>query len=74
MKLKTLVKALMIKDRQPEIIVHVDNHEYDLSIYDYLPYKDDKLLEWTYINADDLLTYINVDDLENYNDKVIIYI
>ena len=64
----------MIKERQPEIIVHVDNHEYDLSIYDYLPYKDDKLLEWTYINADDLLTYINVDDLENYNDKVIIYI
>ena len=55
----------MIKDRQPEIIVHVDNHEYDLGIYDYLPYKDDKVLEWTYINAD---------DLENYNDKVIIYI
>ena len=64
----------MIKERQPEIIVHVDNHEYDLVIYDYLPYKDDKMLEWTYINADDLLTYINVDDLENYNDKVIIYI
>lgn len=65
MKLKTLVKALMIKERQPEIIVHVDNHEYDLGIYDYLLFKDEEVLEWT---------YINVDALENENDKVIIYI
>lgn len=65
MKLKTLVKALMIKERQPEIIVHVDNHEYDLGIYDYLLYKDSEVLEWT---------YINVDALENDNDKVVIYI
>jgi hypothetical protein len=64
----------MIKERQPEIIVHVDNHEYDLGIYNYINYKDNKVLDWTYINVDDLLTYINVDDLENYNDKVIIYI
>ena len=65
MKLKTLVKALMIKERQPEIIVHVDNHEYDLGIYDYLLFKDDEVLEWTYINGD---------ALENENDKVVIYI
>lgn len=65
MKLKTLVKALMIKERQPEIIVHVDNHEYDLGIYDYLLFKDDEVLEWT---------YINVDPEENENDKVVIYI
>lgn len=65
MKLKTLVKALMIKERQPEIVVHVDNHEYDLGIYDYLLFKDDEVSEWTYINAD---------DLENENDKVVIYI
>ena len=63
MKLKTLVKALMIKERQPEIIVHVDNHEYDLGIYDYLRYKNREVLEWI---------YINVDALEN--DKVVIYI
>ena len=72
MKLKTLVKALMIKDRQPEIIVHVDNHEYDLGIYDYINYKDNEVLEWTYINDELEWTYINVDDLENDND--IIYI
>lgn len=66
MKLKTLVKALMIKERQPEIIVHVDNHEYDLGIYDYINYKDNEVSERTYINADDLWTYINADDLENY--------
>lgn len=66
MKLKTLVKALMIKERQPEIIVHVDNYEYDLGIYDYINYKDNKVSEWTYINADDLWTYINADNLENY--------
>ena len=65
MKLKTLVKALMIKERQPEIIVHVDNHEYDLGIYDYLRYKNREVLEWI---------YINVDALENDNDKVVIYI
>lgn len=65
MKLKTLVKALMIKERQPEIIVHVDNHEYDLEIYDYLFYKDTEVLDWTYINGD---------ALENDNDKVVIYI
>ena len=65
MKLKTLVKALMIKERQPEIIVHVDNHEYDLGIYDYLRYKNREVLEWI---------YINVDPLENDNDKIIIYI
>lgn len=74
MKLKTLVKALMIKERQPEIIVHVDNHEYDLGIYDYLLYKDDEVLEWTYIDEVLEWTYINVDDLENDNDKVVIYI
>lgn len=65
MKLKTLVKALMIKERQPEIIVHVDNHEYDLGIYDYLLFKDEEVSEWT---------YINVDPEENENDKVVIYI
>lgn len=55
----------MIKERQPEIIVHVDNHEYDLGIYDYLLFKDEEVSEWT---------YINVDPLENDNDKVVIYI
>lgn len=65
MKLKTLVKALMIKERQPEIIIHVDNHEYDLGIYDYLLFKDEEVSEWT---------YINVDPEENENDKVVIYI
>ena len=66
MKPKTLVKALIIKDRQPEIIVHVDNQNCDLNIYDYINYKDNEVLEWTYINADYLWTYINTDDLENY--------
>lgn len=65
MKLKTLVKALMIKDRLPEIIVHVDNHEYDLGIYDYLLYKNEQVLDWKYIPCD---------ALENDNDKVVIYI
>lgn len=65
MKLKTLVKALMRKERQPEIIVHVDNYEYALGIYDYLLFKDDEVLDWAYIPGD---------DLENDNDKVIIYI
>lgn len=65
MKLKTLVKALMIKERQPEIIVHVDNHEYDLGIYDYLLFKDKEVSEWIYIPGD---------ALENENDEVIIYI
>ena len=65
MKLKTLVKLNMIKEKRPNLILHVDNHEYDLGIYDYLLYKDDEVLEWT---------YINVDDLENDNDNLIIYI
>ena len=65
MKLKTLVKLNMIKEKRPNLILHVDNHEYDLGIYDYLLYKDDEVLEWTYINGD---------ALENNNDKVIIYI
>ena len=65
MKLKTLVKLNMIKEKRPNLILHVDNHEYDLGIYDYLLFKDDEVLEWTYINGD---------ALENENDKVVIYI
>lgn len=65
MKLKTLVKLLMVKERRPEIILHVDNHEYDLEIYDYIVYKNKEVLDWT---------YITVDALENDNDKIIIYI
>ena len=55
----------MIKERQPEIIVHVDNHEYDLTIYDYLFYQDTEVQDWVYITGD---------ALENSNDKVVIYI
>ena len=55
----------MIKQKRPNLILHVDNHEYDLGIYDYLLFKDDEVLEWTYINGD---------ALENENDKVVFYI
>ena len=65
MKLKTLVKLLMVKERRPDLIIHVNNHEYELGIYDYLLYKDKEVLDWT---------YINVDALENDKDKIIIYI
>ena len=40
MKLKTLVKLNMIKEKRPNLILHVYNNEYDLTIYDYLFYKD----------------------------------
>ena len=65
MKLKTLVKLLMVKERRPDLIIHVNNHEYELGIYDYLLYKDKEVLDWTYIPGD---------ALENNNDKVVIYI
>lgn len=65
MKLKTLIKLLMLKEKRPDLIVHVDNHEYDLGIYDYINYKDNEVLDWTYIPGD---------ALENNNDKVVIYI
>lgn len=65
MKLKTLVKTFMAKENQPDLILHVENHEYDLKVYDYIFYKNTKVLDWTYIKGD---------ALENENDKVIIYI
>lgn len=63
-KLKTLVKLLMAKERQPDIILHVENHEYDLKVYDYIFYKNTKVLDWTYIT----------DALDNAKDQVVIYI
>lgn len=65
MKLKTLVKLNMIKEKRPDLVIHTDNHEYDLGIYDYLFYKDKEVLDWDYLTGD---------ALENNNDKVVIYI
>ena len=65
MKLKTLVKLNMIKEKRPNLILHVYDHEYNLEIYDYLFYKDTEVQDWVYITGD---------ALENNNDKVVIYI
>lgn len=66
MKLKALVKLLMIKEKQPDLNLHVGNCEYfDLKIYDYLRYKDRTVLDWVYITGD---------ALENKNDTIIVYI
>ena len=65
MKLKTLVKLNMIKEKRPNLILHVYNNEYDLTIYDYLFYKDTEVQDWVYITGD---------ALENKKDKIIIYI
>lgn len=65
MKLKTLIKLLMLKEQRPDLIVNVDNHEYDLTTYVYLFYKDIEVQNWVYITGD---------ALENNNDKVVIYI
>lgn len=65
MKLKTLIKLLMLKEKRPDLILRLYNQNYDLNIYDYINYKDDKVLDWTYIPGN---------ALENENDKVIIYI
>lgn len=54
----------MAKERQPDIILHVENHEYDLKVYDYIFYKNTKVLDWTYIT----------DALDNAKDQVVIYI
>lgn len=65
MKLKTLIKMVMSKERRPELVIHTDNHEYDMGIYDYLSCKNKEVLDWI---------YITVDALENDNDKLIVYI
>ena len=65
MKLKTLIKLLMLKEKRPDLILRLYNQNYDLNIYDYINYKDDKVLDWTYIPGN---------ALENENDKIIIYI
>lgn len=65
MKLKTLVKLNMIKEKRPNLILHVYNNEYDLTIYDFLFYKDTEVQDWVYITGD---------ALKNEKDKIIIYI
>ena len=65
MKLKTLIKLLMLKEKRPDLILRLYNQNYDLNIYDYINYKDDKVLDWTYIPGD---------ASENENDKIIIYV
>ena len=65
MKLKTLVKLNMVKEKRPNLILHVYNHEYDLTVYDYIFYKDTEVQDWVYITGD---------ALENEEDKIIIYI
>lgn len=65
MKLKTLIKLLMLKEKRPDLILRLYNQNYDLNIYDYINYKDDKVLDWTYISGN---------ALENENDKIIIYV
>ena len=65
MKLKTLIKLLMLKEKRPDLILRLYNQNYDLNIYDYINYKGDKVLDWTYIPGN---------ALENENDKIIIYI
>lgn len=65
MKLKTFIKLIMIREKKLDLIIHANNHEYDLKLDDYLRYKNRKVLDWI---------YINVDPLENDNDKIIIYI
>ena len=55
----------MLKEKRPDLILRLYNQNYDLNIYDYINYKDDKVLDWTYIPGN---------ALENENDKVIIYI
>ena len=65
MKLKTIVKPFMTKEKKPDLVIHTDNHEYDLGIYDYLFYENKEVLGWDYITGD---------ALENENDKIIIYI
>lgn len=65
MKLKTLIKLLMLKEKRPALILHIYNQNCDLNIYDYITYKDNEVLDWTYIPGD---------DSENENDKIIIYV
>jgi len=68
MKLKTIetiVKPFIAQGKKPDLVIHTDNHEYDLGIYDYLFYKNKEVIAWTYIPGD---------ASENENDKIIIYI
>lgn len=65
MKLKTLIKLLMLKEKRPDLILNIYNQDCDLTIYDYITYKDIEVQNWVYITGD---------ALENNNDKVVIYI
>ena len=65
MKLKTLIKLLMLKEKRPDLILNIYNQDCDLNVYDYINYKDNEVLDWAYITGD---------ALENSNDKVVIYI
>lgn len=65
MKLKTLIKLLMLKEKRPDLVLHLYNQDCDLNIYDYITYKDNEVLDWTYIPGD---------APENENDEIIIYV
>lgn len=55
----------MLKEKRPDLILNIYNQDCDLTIYDYITYKDIEVQNWVYITGD---------ALENNNDKVVIYI